>query len=154
MQWHRRLMTTGLTGSNSAHWRADQIKETSNMDFITVNQDNIDKEHICCCITDKKGETCVSSKKSWMKERFADGLVFRRTDTRGKVFIEYIPAENAWYPIEADGYMHINCFWGVRTVQRPWVCQRTSLLLYRGCKSKRNVRRHHHCLGKETRLSF
>ncbi|MDO4274523.1 MAG: YoaP domain-containing protein [Eubacteriales bacterium] len=81
------------------------------MDFITVNQDNIDKEHICCCITDKKGETCVSSKKSWMKERFADGLVFRRTDTRGKVFIEYIPAENAWYPIEADGYMHINCFW-------------------------------------------
>ena len=46
-----------------------------------------------------------------MKDRFEEGLVFRRSNTRGKVFIEYIPAENAWYPITADGYMHINCFW-------------------------------------------
>ncbi len=81
------------------------------MDFITVNQENIDREHICCAITDKKGETCVSSKKAWMKERFSDGLVFYRLDARGKVFIEYIPAENAWCPLEAPGYMHINCFW-------------------------------------------
>ena len=81
------------------------------MEFITVNQENIDREHICCAITDKKGETCVSSKKAWMKERFADGLVFYRLDARGKVFIEYIPAEKAWCPLEAPGYMHINCFW-------------------------------------------
>lgn len=81
------------------------------MDYITINQDNIEKEHICCCITDKKGESCVASKKAWMKERFQDGLVFRRLDARGKAFIEYIPAENAWYPIQAQGYMHINCFW-------------------------------------------
>ncbi len=81
------------------------------MDFITVNQENIDREHICCAISDKKGETCVSSKKAWMKERFADGLVFYKLDARGKVFIEYIPAEKAWCPLEAQGYMHINCFW-------------------------------------------
>ena len=30
---------------------------------------------------------------------------------RGKCFIEYIPAENAWCPIEANGYMNVNCFW-------------------------------------------
>ncbi len=30
---------------------------------------------------------------------------------RGKCFIEHIPAENAWFPINADGYMHINCLW-------------------------------------------
>lgn len=81
------------------------------MDFITVNQENIHKEHICCAISDKKGENCVSSKKAWMMERFADGLVFRKLDARGKVFIEYIPAEKAWCPLEAPGYMHINCFW-------------------------------------------
>lgn len=81
------------------------------MEFITVNRDNIDFEHICCAISEKKGETCVSSKKAWLKERFADGLVFRKLDARGKVFIEYIPAEKAWCPIIADGYMHINCFW-------------------------------------------
>lgn len=81
------------------------------MEIITVHAGNIDKEHICCAISDKKGETCVSSKKAWMSKRFADGLVFRKLDARGKVFIEYMPAEKAWCPIVAPGYMHINCFW-------------------------------------------
>ncbi len=81
------------------------------MDIITVTESNIDTEHICCAISDKKGETCVSSKKAWMKARFADGLVFKKLDARGKVFIEYVPAEKAWCPLAADGYMHINCFW-------------------------------------------
>jgi ribosomal protein S18 acetylase RimI-like enzyme len=81
------------------------------MGFIKVDETNIDREHICCAITDKKGETCVSSKKAWMKRRFEDGLVFQKLDERGKVFIEYIPAEKAWCPIEADGYFYIDCFW-------------------------------------------
>lgn len=81
------------------------------MELINVTPENIASEHICCAITDKKGETCVSSKKAWMTERFAEGLVFKRLDARGKVFIEYIPAEAAWYPIDADGYMCIDCFW-------------------------------------------
>lgn len=46
-----------------------------------------------------------------MKSNFDKGLVFKRLDERGKVFIEYIPAENAWCPITADNYMYINCFW-------------------------------------------
>lgn len=81
------------------------------MNIIDVTLENLDQEHICCAITEKKGENCVSSKKAWLKERFADGLVFKKLDVRGKVFIEYMPAENAWCPIEANGYMHINCFW-------------------------------------------
>ncbi len=81
------------------------------MDIISVDQSNIADEHICCAISDKKGESCVSSKKVWLSERFAHGLVFKKLDVRGKVFIEYIPAEKAWCPIKADGYMHINCFW-------------------------------------------
>lgn len=81
------------------------------IDIITITQENIDREHICCAIADKKGETCVSSKKAWMKAAFDDGLVFKRLDARGKVFIEYIPAENAWCPIAAVEHMHINCFW-------------------------------------------
>jgi hypothetical protein len=58
------------------------------MEIITVDQDNIEREHICCAISDKKGETCVSSKKAWLKCAFADGLVFRRLDERGKVLIK------------------------------------------------------------------
>ena len=38
-------------------------------------------------------------------------LVFCRSEERGKCFIEYIPAENAWVPIAADGYLFINCLW-------------------------------------------
>lgn len=81
------------------------------MEIITLNQDNIDREHICCALSDKKGENCVASKKAWMKERFKEGLVFKKLNVRGKVFIEYIPAEKAWCPISAEGYIHINCFW-------------------------------------------
>ena len=32
-------------------------------------------------------------------------------EERGKCFIEYIPGENAWVPIEAEGYLYINCLW-------------------------------------------
>ena len=81
------------------------------MKLIDLSAENLDREHICCAITEKKGETCVASKKAWLRERFSDGLVFKRLDARGKVFIEYLPAGKAWCPIDADGYMHIDCFW-------------------------------------------
>lgn len=81
------------------------------MAIITVDKSNIDTEHICCAITEKKGENCVASKKAWLKERFDDGLVFKKLDERGKVFIEYMPAERCFAPIKADGYMYISCFW-------------------------------------------
>ncbi len=82
------------------------------MSIIDVTLENIHNEHICCAITDKKNENCVGSKKDWMRERFEDGLVFKKLDERGKVFIEYLPAEKAFAPpIEAAGYMYINCFW-------------------------------------------
>lgn len=101
------------------------------MNIITVNNENIDKEHICCAITDEKGEWCVSSKKAWLKERFKEGLVFKKADVRGKAFIEYIPGENAWSPIEAEGYMFINCLW----VAGQYKGQGISNELLQGCIS-------------------
>lgn len=81
------------------------------MEIIKIDHSNIENEHICCAISDKKGDVCAASKKNWMKSQFEKGLIFRRLDARGKAFVEYIPAENAWCPIEAEGYMFINCFW-------------------------------------------
>lgn len=81
------------------------------MEYIQVTKENIAKEHICCAITDKKGETGVANKKAWLTERFDEGLTFLKLNERGKVFIEYLPAENAWVPIAANGYMFIDCFW-------------------------------------------
>lgn len=80
------------------------------MEIITVNGENLEKEHICCAISNNK-DCQVASKKKWMAERFQDGLVFKKGNVRGKCFIEYIPAEHAWAPIEAGGYMYIDCLW-------------------------------------------
>ena len=80
------------------------------MDYIKVTAENIDKEHICCAISNNK-DVQVASKKAWLSDRFADGLVFLKSVERGKCFIEYIPAENAWNPIDATGYMYIDCLW-------------------------------------------
>ena len=80
------------------------------MEYIKVTSENIEKEHICCAISNNK-DCQVMAKKNWMKEQLKDGLVFLKGNVRGKCFIEYMPAENAWMPIEAEGYMYINCFW-------------------------------------------
>lgn len=77
------------------------------MNYIRITKENIEKEHICCAMSGKQS----AAKKEWMTERFDEGLVFYRSEERGKCFIEYIPAENAWVPIEADGYIYINCLW-------------------------------------------
>ena len=80
------------------------------MEYIRVTKDNLEKEHICCAISNNK-DVQVSSKKVWLADRFDEGLVFLKSVERGKCFIEYIPAENAWVPINADGYMYIDCLW-------------------------------------------
>lgn len=80
------------------------------MEYIQVTKENIEKEHICCAISNNK-DVQVISKKAWLTERFEEGLVFLKSRERGKCFIEYIPAENAWNPIEAEGYMYIDCLW-------------------------------------------
>jgi len=77
------------------------------MDYIRVTKENIDREHICCAMSGQQS----LAKKEWLKQRFEEGLVFYRSAERGKCFIEYIPAENAWVPIDAAGWLYINCLW-------------------------------------------
>lgn len=81
------------------------------MDIITLTGSNLPREHICCAISSKATEAGVEAKKEWLGCRIEEGLMFKKLDARGKVFIEYLPAQNAWVPIEADGYIFINCFW-------------------------------------------
>ncbi|MBO4216910.1 MAG: YoaP domain-containing protein [Clostridia bacterium] len=80
------------------------------MDYIRVTKENLEAEHICCAISNNK-DVQVSSKKAWLRDRFDEGLVFLKSVERGKCFIEYIPAEFAWNPIDADGYTYIDCLW-------------------------------------------
>jgi len=48
------------------------------MEYIQVTKENIDKEHICCAISNNK-DIQVLSKKDWMKQCFDDGLVFLKS---------------------------------------------------------------------------
>lgn len=79
--------------------------------ILSLSVDNIDEEHICCAISDKKCKESYELKKDWLKKEFKNGYVFRRIDARAKVFIEYGPAEKGWVPVDAPGYLLINCFW-------------------------------------------
>ena len=79
--------------------------------YITLTKENIEKEHICCAFSDKKCKDSYELKKTWLKNEFENGYVFRRLDERAKVFIEYGPAEKAWVPVNAPNYLMINCFW-------------------------------------------
>ena len=76
---------------------------------ITIN--NLNNEHLCCAIADKKHQCGVDTKKVWLKERIAEGHVFRKLDEKGKVFIEYAPIETAWVPVNGDDYIYIYCLW-------------------------------------------
>lgn len=80
------------------------------MDFTFLNKDNIDKEHICCTLS-KNHSAEIAHRKKWLKQHFSDGLVFKKLPVHGKVFIEYVPAEKAWRPVIAGGYMFIHCLW-------------------------------------------
>ena len=80
------------------------------MDYIRLTKENLAEENICCAISNNN-DVQVASKKAWLAERFDEGLTFIKSTERGKCFIEYIPAENAWVPIDAGGYFFIDCLW-------------------------------------------
>ncbi|QRN84672.1 GNAT family N-acetyltransferase [Clostridia bacterium] len=81
------------------------------MSYINITAGNIEEEHICCAIADKKHQDGVYIKKEWLKDRVIEGHVFRKLDARGKVFIEYSPLETAWTPVLGDNYLYIYCLW-------------------------------------------
>ena len=79
--------------------------------FVRLTESNLDREHICCAIAGQQHQEGVERKKAFLSRGFERGLVFRKLDVRGKVFIEYAPAEAAWRPVVAPGYLVIHCLW-------------------------------------------
>jgi len=80
-------------------------------EYINLDLENIENEHICCAIGDPKHQNGVNKKKEWIKSKLKDGHVFRKLDARGKAFIEYEPIEIAWVPIDGRNYEYIYCLW-------------------------------------------
>lgn len=80
-------------------------------EFLNLTADNLEHEHLCCAIADKKHQCGVTAKKAWLKERISEGHVFRKLNEKGKVFIEYSSIEKAWAPVIGDNYIYIYCLW-------------------------------------------
>jgi len=80
------------------------------MNTRVIDYTNFKKEHICCVLRDRKGEGRIEAKRNWLENVFEDGLVIRKGDVNAKVFMEYIPADDAWCPVDAPGYMFIHCY--------------------------------------------
>jgi len=81
------------------------------MELVQITDKNIEDEHICCAISDAKSKNGYQKKKDWLKTEFKNGYVFQKLDVRGKVFIEYVPIEYSWLPLDGNNFMVINCFW-------------------------------------------
>jgi GNAT superfamily N-acetyltransferase len=84
---------------------------TEELKIIDVNAGNLATENVCCGFSDKKHRQGVQDKQDWLMARYAEGLKYKKLNARCKVFIEYIPAEYAWAPIDAPNYLFIHCLW-------------------------------------------
>ena len=53
-------------------------------------------------------------KVKWLRKRFAEGLrflLFRDEREKPLAFLEYVPGEFAWRPVDARGWLFVHCLW-------------------------------------------
>jgi GNAT superfamily N-acetyltransferase len=65
------------------------------------------------CVADPK-HVGYGRKVEWLRRRFAEGLgFFLFRDGKGKplAFLEYVPGEFVWRPVDAEGWLFVHCLW-------------------------------------------
>ena len=80
------------------------------MKLIPVTPKNVQEETLFC-VKDIKSPA-FDSKRKWFEKRYGEGLRMKiLKDDKNKMlgFIEYVPVEYAWRPIEAQNLMFIHC---------------------------------------------
>lgn len=84
------------------------------MRIIDVTAENVEETGFFCLMSRRKSDG-YRRKLRWSHARFEEGLRIKMLDLSegGRGFIEYIPGEYAWRPVEAAGYVFIHCLWVV-----------------------------------------
>lgn len=109
-------------------------------EIISVTEENLADEHICCAIgNDARNKKRSEVKKAWMKECLKQGLQFKKINIRGKAFIEYIPAEYAWKPVSAPGYNLIHCLWISGKYKKQGLSKELMELCFEDSKDKNGI---------------
>jgi hypothetical protein len=65
------------------------------------------------CLTDPKNQG-YRPKVEWLQERFPEGLrflLFRDEENKPLAFLEYVPGEYAWRPVDCEGWVFVHCLW-------------------------------------------
>jgi hypothetical protein len=65
------------------------------------------------CLKNRKNEA-FQRKVQWLRQRFNEGLrclLFRDGDGNPLGFLEYVPGEYAWRPVDAAGWLFVHCLW-------------------------------------------
>lgn len=65
------------------------------------------------CLTGPKN-LGLRTKLEWLERRFGEGLrffLFRDKQGRPLAFLEYVPGEYAWRPVDAIGWLFVHCLW-------------------------------------------
>jgi L-amino acid N-acyltransferase YncA len=87
------------------------------MDRVTVSLTSVGPANLSEC-----GIGCLASPKNvgfqpkveWLQQRFTEGLRFllwRDSEGRPLAFLEYVPGEFAWRPVDASGWLFVHCLW-------------------------------------------
>jgi ribosomal protein S18 acetylase RimI-like enzyme len=82
----------------------------SQLQIVEVTPKNVTKETLFC-VRDISNPG-FESKRKWFAKRYKEGLrmkILKNADDKMIGFIEYVPAEHAWRPIDADGFIFIHC---------------------------------------------
>jgi len=63
------------------------------------------------CLTDPKNQG-YQPKVEWLQRCFAEGLhllLLRDGEGRRLAFLDYVPGEYAWRPVDAKGWLFVHC---------------------------------------------
>jgi GNAT superfamily N-acetyltransferase len=85
------------------------------VEIVAVDDADKAAEHGFFCYKSKPKAAGYRNKLAWLAQRFDEGLRIKiiREHGRSVGFIEYAPAEFAWRPVKAPGYLFVQCLWVV-----------------------------------------
>jgi len=82
--------------------------------IVEVTSDNIVNHPQVICFINPKHEY-YHKKVAWLKDQFKNGLKIKLLYLKGEKnpvgYIEYVPGEYCWRPVDSKGYMFVHCLW-------------------------------------------